>query len=70
MTTIVNNPTPSDDGGGSGILIGTIVFVAFLVIFIYYGLPAIKSMGAPNINVPAPVINMPSKIDVSVQQPK
>lgn len=66
MTTVVNNPAPSSDGGGSGMLIGALVFVAFIVFLFYVGLPAIRQMG----QVGTPQINVPSKIDVTVQQPE
>lgn len=62
MATIVNSPAPSSDSG-SGFLIGILVLVFFGFLFIYYGLPAIKNMGAPQVNIP-------SKIDVNVNQPK
>jgi hypothetical protein len=62
MTTVVNSPSPSGDNG-SGLLIGILVLVFFGFLFVYYGLPAIRGMGTPQVNIP-------SKIDVNVNQPK
>lgn len=68
MTTIVNNPAPSNDsGGGMGNIIGLIFLVVLLVagyLFFIYGIPAIKQ-----IQLGSPQINVPSKIDVNVNQP-
>ncbi len=64
MTTIVNNPPSSDNSGG---LMGTIVVIVVLLILGYfgfvYGLPALRQMGTPQVNIP-------SKIDVNVNQTK
>ena len=68
MTTIVNNPPPSNDSnGGMGMIFGFIVLIVVAYIFIMYGLPAIKNiqLGTPQIK-----INMPSKINVNVQPAK
>jgi hypothetical protein len=66
MTTIVNNPPPSDNSGGPIVMI--IVLVVLIVLgylgFVY-GLPALKQ-----IQLGTPQINIPSKIDVNVQQTK
>lgn len=71
MTTVVNNPTPtSSDSGGSGFLIGIIVFVVFVGILLYFGIPAIKNMGPVQVAVPTPQVNIPNKIDVTVTQPE
>jgi len=63
MTTIVNNPPSSDNSGGPmGWIIGIIVLI-ILGYFVYvYGLPAIRQMGG------TPQVNIPSKIDVNVNQ--
>ena len=66
MTTIVNNPAPSNDSnGGVGMIVGLVILVILGYFVIVYGLPAIKNMqfGTPQINVP-------SKIDVNIQQTK
>lgn len=67
MTTVISNPTPPSDNS-SGIFIGIFVVIVFGLLFIYFGVPAIRSLGNPQINVPAPVINVPGKIDVNVKQ--
>ncbi len=64
MTTIVNNPPPlNDSNGGMGMIVGIIVLIVVAYIFFMYGLPAIKQIGSPQINIP-------SKIDINVQQAK
>ncbi|QQG41466.1 MAG: hypothetical protein HYV90_04905 [Candidatus Woesebacteria bacterium] len=64
MTTIVNNPPSSDNSGGP---MGMIVVIVVLVILGYlgfvYGLPALRQMGTPQVNIP-------SEIDVNVNQTK
>jgi hypothetical protein len=64
MTTIVNTTTPGQDsnseGSGSGLVIGSLVFVAFLAIALYFGYPAIKQMQPMEVNVPAPQITIDS----------
>jgi hypothetical protein len=64
MTTIVNNPPPSNDSnGGVGMIVGLVILVVLAYLVIVYGLPAIKQIGSPQINIPG-------KIDVNVQQTK
>ncbi len=67
MTTIVNTPqaAPNESGGGMGMIIGLIVLVVVAYLFFVYGLPSIGRM-----QVGAPQINVPGKIDVTVNQPK
>lgn len=63
MVTVVNNPPPSDNSGGPmGMIVGLIVLLVVAYLFIVYGLPAIQHMGTPQVNVP-------SKIDVNINQP-
>lgn len=63
MTTVVNNPAPSNDSGnGMGMIVGLIVLLVLGYLFIMYGIPAFRQVGSPQINVP-------SKIDVNVIQP-
>lgn len=69
MTTIVNTPAPSESGGGSGFLIGIIILVGFVAVLLYFGIPALKQMGPVQVNVPAPEVVVPNKIDVNVTQP-
>lgn len=67
MTTIVNNPVPTtnENSGNIGLIVGIIAIFVFAYIFIMFGLPAIRQMqgGTPQINVP-------SEIDVNINQPK
>lgn len=68
MTTVVNNPAPEHDSGGSNFLIGVIILIGFIMILLYFGIPAIQRMGPVQLNVPAPQVNIPEKIDVNVNQ--
>jgi hypothetical protein len=69
MTTIVNSPAPvNDNTGNSGLFIGIFGLIVLGLLFFYFGLPAIRRIGTPQINIPAPVINMPDEIDVNVNQ--
>lgn len=62
MTTIVNNPAPAaETDSGMGMILGLIVLAAVILIFFVYGLPAIRRIGSPQINIP-------SKIDINVNQ--
>ena len=70
MTTIVNSATPTKDSNGMGFMIGVVVLIGFVLILLYFGLPLLRNMGTPQINVPAPQINMPDKVDVNVNQTK
>lgn len=64
MATIVNNPAPSNDSsGGMGMIFGVIGLLIVLYLFFIYGLPAIRQVGTPQINIP-------SEIDVNVNQTK
>ena len=65
MTTIINNPPSNNDnsGGPMGMIIGIIVLIVLVYLGYVYGLPAIRQMRTPQINVP-------SKIDVNVNQTK
>lgn len=68
MTTIVNTPAQapsSDSSGNMGMIIALIALIVVAYLFFVFGLPAIRQM-----QVGAPQINIPSKIDVNVQQPK
>lgn len=63
MATIVNTPQ-SPDSNGMSMLVGLVLLIFLGILFFYYGLPAIGRMtgGAQ--------INIPSKIDVNVNQQK
>jgi len=70
MTTIVNNPPPTSESGGSGFMIGAIVLVVFVSVLLYFGIPVFKRMEPIQFNVPAPQVVLPGNIDVNVTQPK
>lgn len=70
MTTIVNSPAPTTESGGNSFLIGIVLLIGFIIVFLYFGLPAIRRMGPIQVNVPAPQVNMPDKINVNVNQGK
>ena len=66
MTTIVNNPPAAKESGSNmGWIVGLIVLLVVAYVFIMYGLPALQHM-----QVGTPQINVPSKIDVNVNQTK
>ncbi len=65
MTTVVNNPSGQSESGGYGFFLGVMALVVFGIIFIYFGIPAFRQMGTPQITVPTEV-QMPDKIDVNV----
>jgi hypothetical protein len=69
MTTVVNNPAPVQESGGSGFLVGTILIIGFVAVLLYFGLPAIKNMGPVQVNIPTPQVVMPDKINVNVTTP-
>lgn len=54
MATVINNP--SDNSGGSGILIGIVVAALFMVVIFVYGLPLI--MKDDNTQKPSAAINL------------
>jgi len=57
MTTIINTPQPKEDSdGGMGMIIGLVIVVFVTFLFFVYGLPA--------------QINVPSEIDVNINQEK
>ena len=64
MTTVVNNPPPQNDsGGGMGMIVGLIVLLVLGYLFFIYGIPALQQ-----VQLGAPQINVPSKIDVNINQ--
>ena len=66
MTTIVNTPPAQNENGGNmAMIIGVIVLLVMAYVFFVYGLPAISRM-----QVSAPQVTIPAKIDVTVNQPK
>lgn len=67
MTTVVNNPAQSENSSGSKYVIMGIVIVILALLFVYYGIPALRSMGTPQINVPAEIV-VPDNIDVNINR--
>lgn len=66
MATIVNNPPAANNSGGPmGMIIVLIIVLVLAYLGFVYGLPAIRQM-----QVGAPQINVPSKIDVNINQQK
>lgn len=66
MATIVNNPPPANNSGGlTGMIIALIILLVLAYLGFVYGIPAIKQM-----QVGTPQINVPSKIDVNINQQK
>lgn len=65
MTTIVNTPPTADNSGGGpmGWIVGLVILFVLLYLGYVYGLPAIQNMGTPQVNIP-------SQIDVNVNQAK
>ena len=63
MTTIVTNPAPAEDNGGSGFmfLIGVLVLVGFVAVLLYFGIPAIRSMTPAQVSIPVDVTVTPAK---------
>jgi len=76
MTTVINNPAPTavetegTSTGGISFLIGIIVLVGLVMVFLYFGIPAIQRMGQVQVNIPAPQIIVPNKVDLNVTQEK
>jgi len=64
MATIINNP-PSDNSS-MNMVVGLIVLVVVGYLAYVYGLPAIQK----TMQSGAPQINVPSKIDINVNQTK
>lgn len=69
MVTVVNNPAPASDSGGSGVLIGVIVLVALAVIVWFWGIPMMRQQTSKTeINLPPTQIVVPDKVDVNINQ--
>lgn len=66
MTTIVNTPpTTNDNSGGVGMVVGFVALILVAYLLFVYGIPAIQRVGSGT-----PQINVPSQIDVNINQPK
>lgn len=70
MTTVVNNPAPVSENGGNSFLIGIVVLIGFVVVLIYFGIPAMRRMQPSQPVAPAQQIVIPDKINIDVNQTK
>lgn len=70
MVDIINTPARSESGGVGVLLVG-IVFVIFALLFIFYGLPAMRgTMQSSTTNSgDNGSIEIPDEIDINVNQP-
>ena len=65
MATIINNPPANNSNGPIGLIVTLVTLLVLGYLGYVYGLPAIKQMQFGN-----PQINVPSKIDINVNQAK
>lgn len=70
MTTVVNNPVPTSDGGGNSFLVGAIFLIVFVTVLIYFGIPIVRNMGANQMSIPTPQIVVPDNVKVEVTEGK
>lgn len=69
MATIVNTPAATErDTSSWGGLMAVVLIIAFIVLMLYYGLPALRSAGTGYGTTPQ--INVPGKVDVNVNHTK
>lgn len=67
MATIIN--TPTKENNGPGFVLGIAALGVFVILFIYFLIPAIRNMGPAQINVAAPDINVPAPV-INVESPE
>lgn len=65
MATIVNNPPADNNSGPMGMIVVLVVLIVLGYLGYVYGLPAVRQMQGGT-----PQINIPSTIDVNVNQTK
>ncbi len=74
MTTVVNTSAPvaapAAESGGNSFLIGVVLLIGFVAVLLYFGIPAIQRMGPIQVNIPAPQVTMPDKVNVNVTPAK
>lgn len=64
MTTIINTPPAAKESSGNlGMVIGLFIFIIVAYLFVMFGLPALR-----RVQWGSPQINIPSKIDVNINQ--
>lgn len=52
MTTVINTPGNSNSDSGFGLVFGIIIAIGLVVLFVIYGLPALRrNNGGDNLNV-------------------
>lgn len=70
MSTIVNNTNPAPvsstaptpDEGGNGFMIGAVVLLIIVVLlFVFFGIPALRGTSSVQVNVPAQQGNTPTQ---------
>lgn len=54
-THVVHEHHDTDRGNGAGFILGVLLLLVLAFLFLYYGLPAIRSAAAPQVNVPGQV---------------
>jgi hypothetical protein len=60
-THVVHEHHDGESGNGAGFLLGVILLLVVAFLFLYYGLPAIRTAAAPQVNVPG-------QLDVNVNK--
>ncbi len=65
-TTIVNSTPANTDNNGMGFLLGIIVFIIFIAVILFYGLPYIQR----SFSGMQPQINVPDHVNVNIQKEK
>lgn len=65
MATIINNPPSDNSSGPMGMIIGFVILLVLGYLIYVYGIPAIQQ-----VKVGTPQINVPSQIDVNINQTK
>lgn len=60
-TTVIHEHDGDSSSGMSGLVIGLILLLVVVFLFIYFGLPLLRSAMTPQVNVP-------SKVDVNVNK--
>lgn len=79
MVDIINTPARTDSGG-TGILVGGILFVIFAMLLVFYGVPALRGatrtsspesqvQQMPNTDAGDRGMAIPEEINVNVNQP-
>lgn len=54
-THIIHEHHDGDSGTGMGVIIAVVILAVLAFLFLYYGLPAIRSASSPQVNVPGQV---------------